>query len=426
MKEFLPVLKNRYFMYLWTSQVLSQLAINIMNFLVLVHLFESTGSTIASSFIWVAYGIPAVIFGPIAAAMVDLYDRRKILILSNLVQAIVIGVYALLFQKFLYLSYGVVLAYSVMDQFYVPSETASLSSLVPKERLPQANGLFFISQQAATILGFGMAGVILEFLGFRFTMILGTIMLLVATFAVSRLPRIQVEKVKAAKTVEEKLIRFFSRIYEGYSFIRHRKRILYPFLFLMWLQVSLAILVVNLPVIGTEVLKTKASLAGVLTIGPGGIGALFGTFLVAKFISRKVRKKVIIDNSLLALAITFIVVSIVAPFLPFWPSRLVLIFSFFVVGVCYVSALIPTITYLQVNTPRKLTGRVFGNFWFLTTVATMLPVLFSATITEVLGVNLLMVGLGLFAGVVYVVSKIYLTKTFNNPEQGEEVYELKI
>ena len=100
MAEFGSLFKNRKFLYLWSSQILSQLTINIMNFLVLVHIYERTNSTIAASFIWVAYGIPAIIVGPVAAAAVDMYDRRRILFISNLTQALVVLAYAFLYQRF--------------------------------------------------------------------------------------------------------------------------------------------------------------------------------------------------------------------------------------------------------------------------------------------------------------------------------------
>ncbi len=423
MNEFIPVLKNKQFLKIWLSQLFSQITVNSMNYIVLVHIFEKTGSTIASSFIWIAYGIPALIFGPIAAAAVDIYDRRKVLLFSNIFQALVVLAYALLFQKYLFLSYGVVFAYSLLDQFYVPAETATLAYVNPKNQLPQANGLFFISQQGAALLGFGLAGLFIELLGFRVTIVVGSVLLTIAAISVSLLPRIKVDRTKTSNSVEEKLIKFYQTIYEGYRFIRYRKTILYPFLFMIWLQVSLAILVVNLPIIGTEILRTKPSLAGVLTVIPGGIGALLGTFLVSKLLSRKVRKIKIIETSLLITFIAFITVTIITPFLPFWLSRFILIASFFVVGVAYVCSLIPAMTYIQVKTPPKLMGRVFGNFWFIATVTQMIPVIFSATITEILGINFMLIILGTISGIMFVAAKVYVEKTFKNYRYEESSNE---
>ena len=54
MGEFKPLVKNSKFVYVWLSQILSQLTISIMNFLLLIRLFAVTGSPIATSLLWVA------------------------------------------------------------------------------------------------------------------------------------------------------------------------------------------------------------------------------------------------------------------------------------------------------------------------------------------------------------------------------------
>jgi len=405
--------KNKNFLRIWSSQILSQLSINIMNFLVLVHIFEETGSTIASSFIWVAYAVPAVILGPIAAAAVDMRDKRKILVASNLIQAIEILLYSLVYQKYLYLSYGVVMAYSFLDQFYVPAETAALPVLVGKKNLPRANGLFFLSQQAAAFVGFGIAGLIREIIGFGETMLLGTIFLMVAFFATLSLPRL---KSKEAENIdmENKVYLYFSRMKEGFDFIRRRKTILYPFLFMMFLQISLSIMVVNLPIIGRDIIKTKPSLAGTIILAPAGFGALLGTIIIPRLLVRNIRKRKIIEIALGILAVNFTLVLVVNTISEFWFGRALSIFAFFLLGIGYVSCLIPALTFLQTRTPHRLMGRVFGNFWFITTIATLIPVMFSATIAEVFSIHLLILLMGLAAGGVLIISRSFLPATLRN------------
>jgi MFS family permease len=103
MKDFKIVLKNKNFIYLWSSQILSQLTINIMNFLLLIKLFNETSSTIATSFLWVAYALPAIFIGPIAAASVDMLDRKRVLLITNLMQSILVFSYVV---RFLAVSLG--------------------------------------------------------------------------------------------------------------------------------------------------------------------------------------------------------------------------------------------------------------------------------------------------------------------------------
>lgn len=400
--------KNKNFLSLWGSQITSLLTINLLNFLVIVKVYEQTNSTIASSFIWVAYAIPAIIVGPFAAAAVDMYDRRKILILSNLLQALIVFAYAFLYQRFVFLSYGVISFYSLVNQFYVPAETAFLTRIVPQKHLAAANSLFFVSQQSATIIAFGLAGIANEAFGFQITAIIASMFLFAGFVAVVFLPADRERSARPEGNIEDRIVEFLIRMKEGFHFIRHTDEIFYPFLFLVWLQIAMSVLVVNLPAIGIEIVKTRPALAGPLVVLPAGIGAVTASIFLTKLLARKIRKQKIVHASLVVLASTFMIVSLLLPIIPFWLGRFVLIASFFGAGMAFVGTLVPTITFLQEKTPEALAGRVFGNFWFVTTALTVLPVIFSATITEILGARLMLFSIGMATIVVYIVSKYYV------------------
>lgn len=130
------------FKYLFASQVLSQLTVNMMNILLLSRLFTITGSSIATSLLWVSYALPSIFAGPIGAASVDFIDRKKVLIITNFLQALVIFIYIFMHQTSIFLLYLVVVIYSFLNQFYLPAEAASLPSVVKKADLARANSLF--------------------------------------------------------------------------------------------------------------------------------------------------------------------------------------------------------------------------------------------------------------------------------------------
>src|SRR5258708_4804930 len=215
MREFKSLFKNYKFVSLWVSQILSQLTINILSFLILIKLFQETGSSIATSFVWIAYAIPAIIVGPIAAAAVDFVDKKVILMATNFLQAIAVLVYAiLLYKNLIFLTYAIVLIYSFLNQFYVPAEAAALPLFVADNYLPQANSLFFITQQSSLIVGFGLAGIFNEILGFRTTVLLVSFLLFVAFLSATFLPRRRPEN-KLAKDFEKRISGFFEEIIEG-------------------------------------------------------------------------------------------------------------------------------------------------------------------------------------------------------------------
>ena len=245
-EDFKPLIRNSKFVYVWISQILSQLTIYIMNFLLITTLFNRTGSAIATSLLWVSYALPAIVVGPFGAAITDMVDRRKVLMITNLLQSATILGYALTRSQSFFLPYGIVLLYSLLNQFYLPAESASIPSIVSKKLLPLANGLFFVTQQGAIILGFGLAGIINHFLGYQNSLFLCSAFLFLAFLSVSFLPKLKVE-VTIPRTLEEAIFKFFTRILDGYNFIKENNRVLIPFLLLAVLQVVVSVVAVNIP-----------------------------------------------------------------------------------------------------------------------------------------------------------------------------------
>lgn len=402
------IFKNKNFVAILTSQVLSQLTVNLMSFLILIMVFEQTHSTIATSFLWISYALPAIIVGPIAAASVDFLGKKHVMVYTNILQALTIGIYALLLYKNLvFLPFVIVFIYSFLNQFYVPAEASALPLFVPKELLTEANGIFFITQQSALVVGFGLGGVLTEILGFRATTILASFILFVAYLATFTLPNDRPKvKFDLKGEFEDKVNQFFTEVLEGYRFIRDSKVILVPFLLLLWLQVILAVIVTNLPGLATSIISISAGSSGIFIVLPAGMGAVIGTIALSKRLARTKLVNTLVLGSILALGVVILLVTIGLPLVTISYIRVFLgVVLFGMVGFFVVSILVPSVTYLQEKTPREFLGRVFGNFWFLTTLATILPVLFSATISEILGVNVLMITLAVMCFGVFLLAK---------------------
>lgn len=405
MTEVTTLIKNRKFMHLWVSQIISQIVVNTLSFLMLIYLFEKTGSTIATSLVWLAYALPAIIFGPIASVTADLVDKRRALVTTLLAQAAIISVYALLYSRFIYLAYGVVFIYSLANQFYIPSEAASIPVLVNKKNLPFANSLFFVTVQLALACGFLLAGVSYEYLGLRNSLVLSALFLLLGASSVSLLPKLTpLEHIP--RDFAGGIVKFFQELLEGYQFIKDTRRIFLPFFILIGLQVALSVVLITIPAIAENIVRVRPSLAGITIILPGAIGALITTWLVSRAISRGIPRRKVIEISLFCLSFVLILLGALVPNLPFWLGRTLSVACFFVAGASYVGSLIPTLTHLQLATPKDKLGRVFGSIWFITTAATVVPVVFSATITEVFGVSLTVTLLGLVGLVSFIVAEM--------------------
>jgi MFS family permease len=401
--EYRSLFKNTKFLLLWNSQVLSQVTINILNFL-----------TLATSLLWVSYALPAILFGPFASAVVDLTSRRKILVITNLLQSLIVVLFAFMPQSKPFLPYGIAFLYSFLNQFYVPAESASLPSLVPKVGFSTANSLFFFTMQGSLIIGYGFAGILESIFGFRMTLFLCATLLFLAFISVAFLPSMA-PRVSGNFAIEQAVIRFFKSIDEGYHFILGHKKILMPFLMLIGLQIISTVVVVSVPQMAKDLLGIDVNAAGVGIIVPVAIGAIVSAFATSRLLRLHRRKKAIIENSFLYLTFLLLFLAFITPAIRNPALRLPLsIVAISLVGAFFVAIIISSQTYLQEVTPGGLRGRVFGNYGFLVTVLTIVPVIFSGAIVELFGVRLLLIMIALVAISAYVASLKFSQRIFAN------------
>lgn len=372
--------RNRYFSLLWASQLMSLLAVNIVNFIMITIVYEKTGSTLAVSFLWVFYFLPALFLGPFSGFFVDIWNRRKILIYTNVLQSLIIGLFLFIGAE-IYPIYSIVFLYSLVDEFYGPAQASSIPSLVKKEDLPLANSFFLITSQSALILGMGGSGILMRLFGQKIPIILSSLLLAVAAVAVQFLPKIQSTKRKWTFGFDK----FWGEIVQGYSFIRNNKIIFFPLLLTIFFQIFVVVLGVTIPGFSSNILKIKVQDAGPLLIIPLGLGALTGAALMAKK-SGTYRKRTLIKYGFLGGFLVLLVFSLVLPFLG-WYKTIMAVPLMFLLGISGILIFIPNQTLVQENTPDRLRGRVFGAYGFFTCLATLPCLVFTATIVDIIGIG---------------------------------------
>src|SRR5271154_322860 len=90
MSEFLQLLKsNRNYRYAWSGQVVSEVGDHFNNVAVFALALANTRSGLVVTFIMLARAIPAVLAGPIAGVLLDRLDRKRLMIASDVVRALV-------------------------------------------------------------------------------------------------------------------------------------------------------------------------------------------------------------------------------------------------------------------------------------------------------------------------------------------------
>jgi len=387
---FFEVVKLTNFRRIWGSQIFSQTTLNLINFVIILRIFEATHSTVAISLVWVFYAIPAIILGPFSGTVIDLFQKRKVLMYTTFFEALIVLCYLLVKQK-LWPIYSVIFLYSLVNQLYIPAEASTLPWVVSKNLLPVANSLFLFTIYGAFLVGFGLAGPLVRIIGHETPFILGFVFLMIASLFVSGLPK--EEKKGKIGDIQDFLI----RVKEGYLFIKSQPVVLFPLLLLVFSQVIIGIIAVLSPSLATEILAIDLLDAGPILVLPAGFGAIIGVLGITSLLRKKVRKKKIISFGLFLAAFSLLFLATIVPALDKLRMFAAIVTVFFL-GIGFVSMIIPVQTLLQEKTPEDKRGRVFGVLGFAITLASILPILMTATIADIIGTNFMIAVLAFLVG----------------------------
>jgi Na+/melibiose symporter-like transporter len=150
--------------------------------------YALTGSTLASAAALLASFVPQVVVGSVAGVFVDRWDRKRTMVVANLVLAV--GLLPLLMvsgAQRIWLVYVVLAAESIVEVFFAPAEQAMLPRVVPDDDLVAANGLNGQVSNLARLVGSGLGGVTAAIGGISAIAAADAATFLLAAFLVSRI-----------------------------------------------------------------------------------------------------------------------------------------------------------------------------------------------------------------------------------------------
>ncbi len=163
------VLGNRDFRKLWAGQGVSLFG-SLISRLVLPFFVIYTLAATPMEVAWVriAEVVPGMVVGLVAGVVADRWRRRVVMIMTDSLRAMLLGLIPLLFllhQLTLGLVIGLVVLLSMSDILFESAYDTYLPTLVPADQLVEANGRIAGLSSVAEVTGFGLAGVLFDTLG---------------------------------------------------------------------------------------------------------------------------------------------------------------------------------------------------------------------------------------------------------------------
>ncbi len=372
--------KNKAYLSLIASQTVSALGdwLDILAVLTLVAV-KWNASPMAVSFLMLCFVGPMIVLGPFAGSLADKYDRKKIMIISDVVCAIlVVGV---AFSTTLWQVYLLVFLKSCFVALFMPAKNGKLKEIVPNELIQQAMGISSIIDNSAKIIGPTLSGVLVASVGIQWAFYLDAVSFILSAILLYGVPK-TVHILKENNNDIKKKESMASSIKEGYLFLKT-----IPSLLLSLFLFSLTMLVLQMAdtqivVLLREMFTDPTQVTG-FTMAASGLG-----MIVCSLVITKVKlPSVIVTTSIggMGVGLIFALISVLAPFDESILIWLIPILGF-IGGSSFGLASIPFQISVQTQTPVTKTGRVFGTIGSLTTLATIIGMTMGGVLSQLIGV----------------------------------------
>ncbi|MFW9799469.1 MAG: MFS transporter [Candidatus Thorarchaeota archaeon] len=207
------------FMKILGGQAFSLVGSALVQFALVWWLTLTTGSATVLAIGTIVALLPQIIASPVAGVLVDRWDRRKVMIVSDGMAALMIVILAALFalgSAQIVHVYAVMAIRSAIGVFQWPALQASVSLMVPDEHLPRANGLYQTLSGLAQIAAPPIGALLL------FILPIQTILMIdVGTAATAILPLLWIRIPQPTKesSVEENSSTLLADMKEGVGFL---------------------------------------------------------------------------------------------------------------------------------------------------------------------------------------------------------------
>jgi len=355
------------FSALWTGQLISAMGDRIHQIALAFVFIDATHSPLAVAGVFFVATLPNLLFGPIAGGLVDRWDHREVMIVSDLLRAALVLLIPIAAVTNLAYAYPLVFLVTTVSIFFRPAKGAILPRIVAAEDLVPANSALWVGETFADIVGYVIAGLFVTLLRSQLPLAFWVdsvtyiaSALLIASIAVAPATRAVASAAgeaagAAAGGLVAAMRSFGGELREGWRFLRGDKVLLANTIQATAGQFMLGIFLVLTPIYAANNLNlgsiSDREAYGYLE-GAIGAGNLIGGFLIGLIGSRVALGRMVIGG--------YVLTGLAVALLPLTMSVPVAVGIAFGSGVGNLAFVIPSQTLLQRRTPPDMMGRVLG------------------------------------------------------------------
>jgi MFS family permease len=214
---------NRNYRYTWIGQVVSEIGDHFNNIAVFSLALATTHSGLVVSGVMLSRAVPAVFAGPIAGVLLDRLDRKRVMIASDLIRAVVALGFILTVRRhdtwLLYVLSGLLMFAS---PFFTSGRAAILPTIASKEELHTANSLTQTTQWTTLTIGTFLAGASVTQFGYEWAFVGNSLSFAISALCISQL-RVPggAFRAKREALTESDVVRPWHEYVEGLRYMRN-------------------------------------------------------------------------------------------------------------------------------------------------------------------------------------------------------------
>jgi hypothetical protein len=270
----------RAFLIVWFGQVISLLGTAMTQFALTIWAYQITGSATALSLVAFFSFAPAIIFSPFAGALVDRWNRKLVMMLSD-VGAGVMTIFVLLLYAtgnlqiwHLYITGAIS---GIFNTFQWPAYSAAISTMLPKKQYARAAGLLSLAESASGVFAPIFATALLALIGITGVMLIDVVSFL---FAVGALLVIRVPQPPVTDAGHESRGSLLKESAYGFRYILARPSLLgLQLMFFVSNLIGGFTFTLSAPYILARTASSEAALATVQSVG--AVGGVLGGILLS-------------------------------------------------------------------------------------------------------------------------------------------------
>ena len=391
-------LRRRDFALLWLGGLISVTGDWVLFIGLPIYVLILSHSVLATSTILISGRIPGLVLGPLAGVFVDRWNRKRILVLGNVLSALaLLPLLLVTVDSRIWIVNVVAFVEACVEQFFVPAQNALVPSLASKKQLVAANSLLSLGSNLARLVGPALGGLVAGLLGLPGMVGVDAASFLLSGLLIALITAGQVPAGARSESLGDAWSAFWREWLDGLRLVRRERVLGVIFSFEAITSLGEGVFGVLIIVFVNRVLHGGAEQLGLL-MSAQAVGALLAIPLMGLVGSRLLSARWI-GLCTVAFGLIDLVIFNSPAFIPVFALTVAL---FVLVGIPGIASLTGIQSLTQASTPDTYRGRVSSSFF---TTGALLG-LIGTSLAGALGDHLGVVTVLNIQGVVYVLAGI--------------------